>query len=1327
MLFDNGYLQLNQAKKTFKSGKLSSPYVSFGRRRDEKNPQNKEKSQVNSELAKTYLGITNPEKPLDIKEASESDLMEIHKIDLEAFEGRYVIDSDFDEYKADLEDQGITTYAIKGKDDKVIGYYQLEPIKDGELYIHSIGLRSDLRRTTASYNALKQMQESITNFAKENNVKKVTLDVDADKPELLRLYKKFGFEITDENRGYEAGQEYHDYHMEADLNKILDKEISSKKDVAESTEIALENEEVRTVKKGSSIKELSNEEYKELLAKMEKKFPNIDPYKFNEYCIQIADRIASNEKLYNSEYIRMNLGEILSCTRHKEQAMFVDKVLSEEKLYGNEKMLASLTFIAEDIDDLEYAENKIYLMDKLLANDGKILKNEIASRYIDRLIRGAFTENQTKMADIILSDERLYGNINVMTKANNIVNATKSEERLKYKSSIVNRLLADNGKLLENPKIKVLSGDLINVANSETAVEIVDKILSNEKIYNNSNNLNYLIGIISCTKTNDELKIANKILTDERLYSNENVMRCASGIIDGVDSPYSVNFADKIISDEKYYNNDNVMDNAAIITACIRSEEGAKIADRILEDENLYNNSDVMNVAKEIAQKTTTKTKAKVAEKILSDEKLYTNQSILSKIGEILYDTNYPESAQAKIDIMDKIISDEKFYNNDNVLKYAGEIIDYSSKETNAKIVDKILSNEKLLNDELLMRNFGHLLSVANENTKLQDIKNYVRVLRDAFSKKDQLRSGNNDISDKIIEKKFKDNKNIMSAISIIGVSNFEAAFPAKLDGVGELANKIGSLGKNLTTKQFEDLEQKINPENLPEYIKIDDEIRELKNSYPQVAAKGDKIALKDLQNRIATRTKKLQEIKNNSLKLSPQKVIDKVKVLAAIAEHNTKDVDKFLGLIQKSTPENEKIWRDEVNKYIFKVMGFEFDQNLSDRLNLCESKYIGEILSSSDKFKKGFKDLLQLIKDNPDKANKEIFDALPQNKKTKEMFEKLGINYEKYGAVDENLNVNIEIKTSVEKARKSAIESLENDFNDAAFMALPQEERDKIYDALKNTEINNKEKFNVELKEVEEPVYDSNGITIGKKNVQRLYRNGESITLKEAKKVVQIVRNVMNANDFWTIKSQDETMNSYRETMYTHFTKDRVNQIDTTLDLKEDKITNLTIRKTDMNDVVHSLFLGNHGACCTSVGTGCNQFSAPTYIKNKMVSAIEVVEGDNFVGNTMCYIAEVDGKPSLILDNIELKSEFHNNDALRDAIFEYAERFCKEIGKPDMPIYAGPFRHKVEMKGFPQKVHDIKIVGATGDDEIYLDYITQGRKVSGNETDRVNLYEIKK
>src|SRR5574344_169282 len=166
--------------------------------------------------------VTNDK--FEIQEATESELKEINKIDLEAFQGRYSIKTSFEDNKTDLKNHKIKTYSIKSKNGNVVGYFQLEPIKNGELYIYSIAVEKGLRNTKSSYKALSQMKEEITKIAKEQNVEKVSLDVDANKPELVKLYKKFGFEVAGQESGFEDGHQYTDIHMVADVNKVLGKE-----------------------------------------------------------------------------------------------------------------------------------------------------------------------------------------------------------------------------------------------------------------------------------------------------------------------------------------------------------------------------------------------------------------------------------------------------------------------------------------------------------------------------------------------------------------------------------------------------------------------------------------------------------------------------------------------------------------------------------------------------------------------------------------------------------------------------------------------------------------------------------------------------------------------------------------------------------------------------------------------------------------------------------------------------------------------------------------------------------------------------------------------
>ena len=176
---------------------------------------------------------------------------------------------------------------------------------------------------------------------------------------------------------------------------------------------------------------------------------------------------------------------------------------------------------------------------------------------------------------------------------------------------------------------------------------------------------------------------------------------------------------------------------------------------------------------------------------------------------------------------------------------------------------------------------------------------------------------------------------------------------------------------------------------------------------------------------------------------------------------------------------------------------------------------------------------------------------------------------------------------------------------------------------------------------------------------------------------------------------------------------------------LKDGKKAKIKVQKADMNDIKHSLFLGNYASCCTAVGYGANQASAPNYVINKMISCIEVKLGKEDIGNTMCYIAEIDKKPALIIDNIELKNPYRENDKIRDAIIEYAKIMVGEIGNKDMPIYASTNKHAVNMNQFLEEKKEFKIAGSNGERETYFDFDTDFHEINGKKMFETYLYKL--
>ena len=160
-----------------------------------------------------------------------------------------------------------------------------------------------------------------------------------------------------------------------------------------------------------------------------------------------------------------------------------------------------------------------------------------------------------------------------------------------------------------------------------------------------------------------------------------------------------------------------------------------------------------------------------------------------------------------------------------------------------------------------------------------------------------------------------------------------------------------------------------------------------------------------------------------------------------------------------------------------------------------------------------------------------------------------------------------------------------------------------------------------------------------------------------------------------------------------------------------------VVVRKVDMNNITKALFLGNEAGCCTAIGTGILHAKAVSYLKNKFVGAIEVLDNEKPIGNTMCYFAEVEGDLALILDNIHVKKEYKNNDVIRDGIIKYAQNICAEVGKPNIPVYVSGHRNKVDLAEFDLDHYVIKIIGDSGNDEVYLDVETDYARVNPDKT----------
>ena len=131
----------------------------------------------------------------------DNTLQEIYTLDREAFSELDPYNN-YNEFKHYLRSDNLSVYALKDSNNQILGYYQLEPIKNRDLYIDSIGLKPEYRNSRKGYNAIQYAWNKILDYAENNNVETLSLHVDATNPRLLRMYKSLGFEVAETYDNY---------------------------------------------------------------------------------------------------------------------------------------------------------------------------------------------------------------------------------------------------------------------------------------------------------------------------------------------------------------------------------------------------------------------------------------------------------------------------------------------------------------------------------------------------------------------------------------------------------------------------------------------------------------------------------------------------------------------------------------------------------------------------------------------------------------------------------------------------------------------------------------------------------------------------------------------------------------------------------------------------------------------------------------------------------------------------------------------------------------------------------------------------------------------
>ncbi len=390
-----------------------------------------------------------------------------------------------------------------------------------------------------------------------------------------------------------------------------------------------------------------------------------------------------------------------------------------------------------------------------------------------------------------------------------LVNMDKdlSKNLNKHNILITDKILS-NEKYYNNPNIMNKLSNIIYFTDTSDKNMIANTIFSNKELYDDKKIMEEADSIISSITTPEKARFAKRILTDKRLYRNPNIIKYATTSINSIknleQSKIKSNMLDKILSDEKLYNNKNVMNEITDIIISINNTEKFKVKsdliEKILLDKKLYSNKSFMNNAGNIIASTNNSQQAKIADRILSDERLFNNENFMNQAGDIIKYTYTPEQAKIKSDMIDKILSNERLFNNENFMSTAGDIIEYTYTLEQAKsksdIIDKILSDEKLFNNENFISKAGNII----KNTYTPEQVNWInKIFSDEklFNNENFMDNVGNiifqvdktklDYADNLI-KQFKENELTAEQISILLKNYGEISYK----DIQKLKNTIG-------------------------------------------------------------------------------------------------------------------------------------------------------------------------------------------------------------------------------------------------------------------------------------------------------------------------------------------------------------------------------------------------------------------------------------------------------------------------------------------------------------------------------------------------------
>ena len=323
-----------------------------------------------------------------------------------------------------------------------------------------------------------------------------------------------------------------------------------------------------------------------------------DPEEASKCRDTFVDKFLDTKLLNENENVRSNMGHTTFLIKNKKDLAYrtniLDKYLESTELQNQPNVRDSIGSVAMFTDN----NSKANIVDRYLDTPTLYKNKDLEICSVLHSIKSPEKEDIThKMLDNYLSNKNLYENENLNKSLTGVLSET-NEKNFEPRKFVMDKY--KNSEELQNSKFAQKLGSTLIFTN-DNSLKVIDKVINDEKLYNNSNVVDNLPSIFQKSKNPDDMDIINKILEKEELINDKQTMDSLPNLMrnlnwntdDAHDNRCKV--LNKVLDDKKLYGNKSLMSKMPDILSDVYYDEQAELVNTILDDDKLLNNEKVMH------------------------------------------------------------------------------------------------------------------------------------------------------------------------------------------------------------------------------------------------------------------------------------------------------------------------------------------------------------------------------------------------------------------------------------------------------------------------------------------------------------------------------------------------------------------------------------------------------------------------------------------------------------------------------------------------------------------------------------------------------------